>query len=145
MPTRAARARRSKADTQEPKPSSKAQPAKHGGQARRTADEAEDALVVNSKGTTGTPRIQWNSMRTERLLEWLENNVEDRQRLFSDSAQDAKEDNRRCRTAKSAKTSFYIEMAKYIFSVDEDERVRDDLKAHGPLKFAKVVENRINK
>ena len=73
----------------------------------------------------------------------LENNVKDRQKLFSDSAQDAKEERRHRRTAKGTKTSFRIKMADYIFSVDEDVRIRDDGKVHGAKDHAKVVENRI--
>jgi hypothetical protein len=107
MPTHAAHVRKSKADTQEPKPSSKAQLGKRGGQARRTTDEdEEDTPVVNSK--SATPHIQWNSMHMEHLLKWLENNIEDHQQLFSDSAQDAKEENCHCHTAKSRKTTFYM-------------------------------------
>ena len=43
------------------------------------------------------------------------------------------------------KTSFHLKMAEYIFSVDNDERVRDDLRAHGPKKYVKTVENHITK
>ena len=140
MSTHAASNRKS---TQQPKPSNKAQPVKHGGRARKTADEDEEDMVVDSKA--GPPRILWNANRTERLIQWLEDNVEDRQRLFSDSAQDAREENRPRLTAKSVKTNFHLRMAEYIFLVDEDERVRDDVKLHGAKGYTKVVENRILK
>jgi hypothetical protein len=76
-------------------------------------------------------------------VEWLEDHVEDRQRLFSDSAQDAREENRRRRTAKNVKATLYSKIAEDIFSVDEDVKFRDDLRAHGVKRYAKAIENRI--
>jgi hypothetical protein len=116
---------------------------KRGGHAGRpvTTDATSEDNPTDSKATL--PRIIWNPMRTERLVEWLENNVEDRQRLFSDSAQDAKEEHRRRRTAKNGKSSFYLKIADYIFSLDEDVRFRDDLRTNGPKRYGKAVENRI--
>jgi len=46
---------------------------------------------------------------------------------------------------KNMKTSFHLKMAEYIFSVDNDVRIRDDLRVHGPKKYVKTVENRITK
>ena len=132
--------RKSKADTQGPRLSRNAQPAKRGGRGRKATDEEEDD---GAAGPKSVPRVLWNSKRTDLLVEWLENNVEDRQRLFSDLAQDAREEHCRPRTAKSVKTSFHIKMAAYIFSVDGDTKVRDDLKAHRAKRYAKSVENRI--
>lgn len=126
--------------TRKPKPRSQARPAKRG-QARRTADEDVEDAAATSK--SGPRRVSWTSNRTDRLLDWLEQNVEDRHKLFSDSAQDAREENRRRRTAKNVKTGFYLKMAEYIFSIDEDERIRDDIKTNGAKKYCKAVENRI--
>jgi hypothetical protein len=130
--------------TQGHKPSSKALPVKRGSRARKPAEEDEEEEVTADL-KAGAPRVLWTSDRTERLVEWLENNVEDHQRLFSDSAQDAKEEKRRRRTAKSVKTSFYIKIAEYVFSADKDVRIRDDLKEHGGKRYAKTVENRITR
>jgi hypothetical protein len=130
--------------TQGHKPSSKALPVKRGSRARKPAEEDEEEEVTADL-KAGAPRVLWTSDRTERLVEWLENNVEDRQRLFSDSAQDAKEEKRRRRTAKSVKTSFYIKIAEYVFSANKDVRIRDDLKEHGGKRYAKTVENRITR
>ena len=116
-----------------------------GRQAKKTANEDEEDTPGPGDSNSSGPRIIWDAPRTDRLIEWLENNVEDRQRLFSDSAQDAKEQNRRRRTAKNMKTSFHLKMAEYIFSVDNDVRVRDDLRVHGPKRYVKTVENRITK
>ena len=119
-----------------PKPPSKPR----GGRAKKTANLDKEGATADSKSGTC---IIWNESRTERLVEWLEDNVEDRQRLFSDSAQDAKEEKRRPRTAKSGKHSFHIKIANYVFSADEDAKVRDDVNTHGAQMFAKVIENRI--
>lgn len=113
----------------------------HSGRTKKKANNDEEGPTADTKG--GVLRILWNDARTERLVDWLENNVEDRQRLFSDSAQDAKDENRRRRTAKSVKTNFHIKMADYIFAVDDDMRTRDDLRVNGAKKYAKSVENRI--
>ena len=134
--------RKPKATSQGP-PSSKA---KCGGQGKKTTGkdgDGEDAAAVDPKATA--LRIMWNANCTDRLVEWLEDNVEDRQRLFSDSAQDAKEQNRRPRTAKGSKMSFHVKMAKYILLIDKDEKVRDDVRANGGRKYAKAVENRIGR
>ncbi|KAH9010590.1 hypothetical protein EDB84DRAFT_1247002, partial [Lactarius hengduanensis] len=86
--------------------------------------------------------VQWDNPRTERLIDWLEDNPEDRQRLFSDSSHDAKKENRMRRVAKGSKSTFHVKMAEYIFSVDADARVREEVKAD-TKKYAKAVENRI--
>ena len=133
--------RKSKADPQCLYPSK----AKCGGQGKKTTGEdgdAEDAVAVDPKATL---RIMWNANHTNRLVEWLENNVEDRQRLFSDSAQDAKEQQHRPRTAKGSKTAFHVKMAKYILSIDKDKKVREDIRANGGRKYAKTVENCIGR
>ena len=38
---------------------------------------------------------------------------------------------------------FHVKMAHYIFSVDENAKIRDDVKVNGANDYAKVVENRI--
>lgn len=138
MSTRAATVRARKVTITGPKP-----PKARGGRAKKTVDEDKEDSPSGSKG--GALRIMWNLPRTDRLVEWLENNVEDRQRLFSDSAHDAKEEQRRPRTARSGKTNFHIKMADYIFSVDEDPKVRDDVRENGAKGYAKAVENRITR
>jgi hypothetical protein len=126
-------------ETKGPKPPAKASCR----QAKKTANE--DGEDPPGDANCSGPCILWDAPRTDRLIEWLENNVEDHQRLFSDSAKDAKKQKCRVQTAKNTKTGFHLKMAEYIFSVDDDVRVRDDLKAHGPKKYVKTVENRITK
>ncbi|KAH9024121.1 hypothetical protein EDB84DRAFT_1238971, partial [Lactarius hengduanensis] len=87
-------------------------------------------------------RVQWDDPRTEQLVDWLEDNPEDRQKLFSDSSHDTKQENRPRRVAKGSKSTFHTKMADYIFSVDVDARVRVDVK-EDVKKYSKAVENRI--
>lgn len=124
-----------------PRPPSKP----HGGRTKKTVNKDDDDPSASADSKGGILRVLWNDARTDRLVDWLENNVEDRQRLFSDSSQDAKDENRRRRTAKNVKTSFHIKMANYIFSLDEDAKTRDDLRTNGAKKYAKSVENRITR
>jgi hypothetical protein len=80
---------------------------------------------------------------TDWLIEWLKENVKDCQQLFSNSAHNAKEEKCHCHTAKSVKTRFYIKMADYIFSANEDTKVRDSVRALGAKVYAKAIENHI--
>ena len=121
-----------------PKPPSKPR----GGQAKKTANLDKEGALADSKSGT---HIMWNKSCTEQLVEWLEDNIEDCQRLFSDLAQDAKEEKCHPRTAKSGKHSFHIKIANYIFSADEDAKVWDDVNMHGAQMFAKVIENCITR
>ena len=108
------------------------------GQAKNAANEDGKDNSMDPKGR----HVKWNSQRTERLVKWLENNVEDHQQLFSDSAQDAKDESHHPRVAKNPKTVYHVKMANYVFLVDEDENIKDDLKANR-VKYSKAVENRI--
>jgi hypothetical protein len=73
-------------------------------------------------------RVPWDDLCTDRLVDWLEDNPEDRQKLFSDLSHDAKKENRPHRVAKGSKSIFYVKMAEYIFSVDEDAKVHLEVK-----------------
>ncbi|KAH9061318.1 hypothetical protein EDB87DRAFT_1682746 [Lactarius vividus] len=66
-------------------------------------------------------------------------NPEDRQKLFSDSSHDAKKENRPRHVAKGSKSIFHNKMAKYIFSVDVDARVRIEVK-EDIKKYSKAVD-----
>ena len=139
MPTRASSTQKCKANTKEPKQP----PNTCGGHPKKTTDK--DKVVDTLDLKASIPHILWNLEHTEHLVEWLENNIDDRQQLFSDLAQDAKEENRHHRTAKNMKTSFHIKMAKYIFSADANVNIRDNLRAHGAKRYAKPVENHITR
>ncbi|KAH9074350.1 hypothetical protein EDB83DRAFT_2516142 [Lactarius deliciosus] len=103
-----------------------------------TPGVSDDTPETVKKGS----RVQWDNLRTERLVDWLEDNPEDRQKLFSDSSHDAKNENRPHHVAKGSKSVFYIKMAKYIFSVDGDVGVHAEVK-EDVKKYSKAVENRI--
>jgi len=139
MSTCAASNQQCKSGTKD-QPPSKAR-SRSGWAKKMTNEDEEGTPVMDPKGTAF--RIMWNDQRTERLVSWLEDNIGDRQRLFSDSAQDAKEEHRRPRVAKSGKIVYHIKIAECIFAVDESAKIRDDLKKYGAAKFAKPVENRI--
>jgi len=100
-------------------------------------------MAVDLKATA--LHIMWNVNCTNQLVEWLEDNIEDHQRLFSDSAQDTKEQNCCPCTAKGSKTSFYIKMAEYILLIDKDKKVRDNIRANRERKYTKAVENCIGR
>lgn len=99
------------------------------------------------RGVTEKPaleKVYWEKdlSRTDRLLDWLESNPSDRQKLFSDSARDAKEENRPRHVARGAKSEFHTKIALYVFSVDTDARVRKEVVTN-VNKYAKAVENRL--
>lgn len=64
----------------------------------------------------------------------------DRQKLFSDSTKDAKDEGRRKRVAKGTKGEFHKLIAIYVFSVDADKGVRDDFAANSG-NYTKSVDN----
>lgn len=115
----------------------------HDGQAKKTVDLDKDKAPADSND--GIVCITWNLPCTEHLVQWLEDNVEDHQRLFSDLAQDAKDEKCHTRVAKSEKGTFYTKMADYIFSADNNVKIQDQMKIKGPQIYAKVIENRIAK
>ncbi|KAJ7642519.1 hypothetical protein B0H17DRAFT_836452, partial [Mycena rosella] len=70
-------------------------------------------------------RVKWSDPRIERVIDWLETNVVDRQKLFSDSSKEAAEEGRKKRVAKGSKSVYYTAMAKAVFSVDHNDKLRD--------------------
>lgn len=94
----------------------------------------------------GVPRIYWDkdTSRTERLLDWLTNNPDDRHKLFSDSTQVANEEGRPKKKAKTSKAQYYAKMAHAVFSVDADAKVREHFKS-SPGRYARTVENYIGR
>jgi hypothetical protein len=78
----------------------------------------------------------------ERLLNWLEENPEDCQKLFSDSSKDAKEEGWCRRVAKGIKSKFHKMMATAVFSVDDDTNIRADFHSN-PVNYTKSIDNHI--
>lgn len=126
-------------------PTSKSQPKR----ARKPSSKLVDSTPADSEdedeimATTQRPKIRrtsWTTARTERLLDWLEEHPADRQKLFSDSTKDSKDEGRRKRVAKGTKSEFHKLIATYVFSVDEDAKVRADFAANA-TNYTKSVDN----
>ena len=85
-------------------------------------------------------RLNWTDARIERAIEWCEENPEDRQKLFSDSTQAAKDQSRRKLVSKTPKAHYHQKIANHVFSVDEDVAVRQDFRKN-PTRYTKSVDN----
>ena len=119
---------------------------------RKPSSKATESVFIDSadeEDATSQPppakacrmmRISWTTARTERLLDWLEENPVDRQKLFSDSTKDAKDEGRRKHVAKGTKSEFHKLIAVYVFSVDTDKGVRDDFVVNSG-NYTKSVDN----
>lgn len=130
----------------------KPQPTSAPKRARKPSSKATESASVDStdEDATSQPqppakarrmmRISWTTARTERLLDWLEENPVDRQKLFSDSTKDAKDEGRRKRVAKGTKAEYHKLIAVYVFSVDVDKGVWDDF-AVNSANYTKSVDN----
>jgi hypothetical protein len=98
-----------------------------------------------SSDASSTPklsRINWDNPRTDRLIDWLEENPSERHKLFADSIQDAQAEGHARNVAKTSKTTFYSAIAEAVFSVDADLPTREDY-ANDKSRYARGVENRI--
>jgi len=82
--------------------------------------------------------------RTERLLDWLEENPVDWHKLFSDSTKDAKDEGQQKHVAKGTKSEFHKLIATHVFSADGDKVVQDDFAAN-PGSYTKSVDNYIGR
>ena len=90
--------------------------------------------------TTKTRHTSWTPARTECLLDWLEENPADCQKLFSDSTKDAKDEGRRKRVSKGMKSEFHKIIAMFVFSADVDAIVWADFTVN-PRNYTKSVDN----
>jgi hypothetical protein len=81
-----------------------------------------------------------NNGRTDLIIDWLVNNVDDRIRLFSDNVQDASAEGRPIRNSKTSKIVYYRKIAKAVFENDTEQQFNYRL---DPEKYAKSVENHI--
>ncbi|KAJ7351345.1 hypothetical protein DFH08DRAFT_957668 [Mycena albidolilacea] len=99
-------------------------------------------------GTADGPapaRISWTKdlSRSDRLMTYIDTNVQERTRHFSDSTKAAHDEERDPTAGKTTKMGFYAKIADAVFSVDADAKVRKDFKSN-PDKYAKSVENYLN-
>ena len=74
--------------------------------------------------------VHWNAARTEQLLDWLDKNPKECQKLFSDSSKDAKDEGWWKCVAKSMKLEYHKMIVAYIFPVDSDPKVRANFHAN---------------
>ena len=95
-----------------------------------------------SKQAPKAHQIYWNGARTERLLDWLEENPEDHQKLFSNSSKDAKEEVQCKCVAKGTKSEFPKMIATSVFSVDDAANVHADF-CSNPVNYTKSIDNDI--
>ena len=63
-----------------------------------------------------------------------------RQKKFSDSTKDAKDEGQRKRVAKGTKSEFHKLIATFVFTVDADKEVQEDFAAN-PGNYTKSVDN----
>ncbi|EGN92184.1 hypothetical protein SERLA73DRAFT_173042, partial [Serpula lacrymans var. lacrymans S7.3] len=89
------------------------------------------------------PGIKWTADRTDRLLDWLEQNVEKRHLLFSDSQEDATKESRKKGQAKSSNMVLHGELAQYVFGVESDPTICATLKSD-PARYTKAVDNHLS-
>jgi len=112
-------------------------------QSERSDDKPEESFsdTVTLKAPT---RVVWDKYpeRTERLLDYLDTHPEVAIKLFGDSTQAAKSEGRSKLTAKSNKSTAYLQVSDGVFSIDDDPAVRADFAAN-PNKYAKAVDNYI--
>ncbi|EGO20381.1 hypothetical protein SERLADRAFT_411240 [Serpula lacrymans var. lacrymans S7.9] len=78
----------------------------------------------------GPLTIEWTSERIDCLLDWLEQNVQKRHLLFSDSQEDANKESRKKGQAKPSKVTIHGEIAQFVFSGDRDPIIHSTLKAN---------------
>lgn len=123
-----------------PKPASAKRARKPSSKVIESAATVDSEDEETTKQRTKIRRTSWTTTRTERLLDWLEENPADRQKLFSDSTKDAKDEGRRKRVAKGTKSEFHKLIATYVFSIDDDETIRADF-AVNATNYTKSVDN----
>ena len=96
----------------------------------------------NSSSEPSRSKISYEKNgHTDRIIEWLTNNVNDRISLFSDNVQNASAEGRRLKKSKTSKLFYYRKIANFIFEADPEEK---DNYALEPDKYAKSVENHIH-
>jgi len=90
-------------------------------------------------------QVEWNNTRTDHLLDWLDQNPDDRNRLFSDSTTAAKEQNRHKVTAKGSKNRYYLALAKAVFDCKEEDIEMRAWYLKEPAKFSSSLSSYLNR
>jgi len=124
------------------KPSAKRGKAKAPTAAASESDEEVEVLETRSSKRLV---VKWDEDRTNRLLDWLDQNPDDRNRLFSDSTAAAKQEGRRKVTAKGNKARYHEALAKAVFGSPDEEPSLRDWYLKEPGKFTTSVLNYLNR
>ena len=110
-------------------------------------DSHRDDEEVEILDTRSSKRlvVKWDEDRTNRLLDWLDQNPDDRNRLFSDSTVAAKQEGRCKVTAKGNKARYHEALAKAVFGSPDEESSLRDWYLKEPGKFTSSVLNYLNR
>ncbi|EGN91513.1 hypothetical protein SERLA73DRAFT_80381 [Serpula lacrymans var. lacrymans S7.3] len=99
----------------------------------KLSDSDVDNRNAQGSRKSRRPGIKWTADHTDRLLDWLEQNVKKRHLLFSDSQEDATKESRKKGQAKSSKVVLHGELAQYVFGVESDPAICATLKSDPEL------------
>lgn len=107
----------------------------------RSRRKSSPSQSVDSGAGPSRTKISYEKNgRTDLIIDWLTNNVDDRTRLFSDNMHDPSAEGRSIGTAKTSKMVYYRKIAAAVFKNDKEEKANY---AKDPEKYAKSVENHI--
>ena len=114
---------------------------------RGKANAPTVAATDSDEDTRSSKRlvVKWDEDRTNRLLDWLDQNPDDRHRLFSDSTAAAKQEGRRKVTAKGNKARYHEALAKAVFGSPDEESSLRSWYLKEPGKFTSSVINYLNR
>jgi hypothetical protein len=107
-------------------------------------DDCKEVVAVEAR-TSKRLVVKWDDDRTTRLLDWLDQHPDDRNRLFSDSTVAAKQEGRRKVTAKGNKTRYHEALAKAVFDSPDEEPSLRIWYLREPGKFTTSVLNYLSR
>jgi len=118
----------------------------HRAQRKPLAPKGTQAKAVDTESFAGRRlQVEWNNMRTNCLLDWLDQNPDDHNCLFSDSTTAAKEQNHHKVTAKGSKNCYYLALAKAVFDWKEEDIEMWVWYLKEPAKFSSSLSSYLNR
>ena len=117
--------------------SSQKKPSSPSSSARSRGKSSPPQSADGRAGPSRTKISYKKNGRTDQIIDWLTDHVDDRTHLFSDNVQDGSAEGRRVRTAKLLKMVYYQKIAEAVFKNDKNEKANY---AKDPEKYAKSVE-----
>ena len=116
------------------------------GQHKPPAPKGTQAKAVDTESFAGRClQVQWDNMRTNHLLDWLDQNPDDCNRLFSDLTAAAKEQNHCKVTTKGSKNHYYLALAKAVFDCKEEDIKMRAWYLKEPTKFSSSLSSYLNR